>query len=281
MNSDKTLQDYVRQHGALQKEMADAYILQVETALKQMHQERHVCHGDIRPAMILISSDGKARLDNSSMTQAYTEEGAANDLRDLEAVRQYLLTGKREMDLEQHLDQEQEDSPTGREENTEHSESLITPKKNNTISYLLGAIVAVMVGSLIWYFFSEKYIGGQKQKTTVTQKAFADYIYDGEIVNGLPHGKGVAKYHDGRLYQGQFRHGKRNDNRARFVYADGKVFVGSFVADTIKKGRVDLVTKDYYFVGDFVQGKPYFGYWYRTSDNKKVERVDKGKEILL
>lgn len=279
MNKENTLQDYIRQHGALQKEMADAYILQVETALNHMHQERHVCHGDIRPAMILISSDGKARLDNSSVMQAYTDEGAANDLRDLEAVRQYLLTGKRERGQEQ--EQEYADSSTEREDKSEQSASLITPQKSNTISYLLGTVVAVMVGSLIWYFFSERFVREHKPKTTVAQKAFTDYTYEGELVDGIPHGKGIARYRDGRLYQGQFRHGKRNDHHARFVYADGKVFVGCFDADTIKKGRVDLVTKDYFFEGDFSQGKPYSGYWYRTSDKKKVERVEKGEETVL
>lgn len=273
MNSDKTLQDYVRQHGALQKEMADAYILQVETALKQMHQERHVCHGDIRPAMILISSDGKARLDNSSMTQAFTEEAAAIDFRDLEAVRQYLLTGKKVQEPEEPL--------IDKEEEPEHTEPQVLPKKANTISYLLGAVVAVMVGSLIWYFFSEKPFSGKTQKSVVTKASYTDFSYEGEMKNGLPHGKGVAKYHDGRFYQGKFRKGKRNDHQACFVYADGKVFKGVFAADTIQKGRVDLVTKDYYFIGDFSQGRPYSGYWYRASDNKKVERVVKGEEIML
>lgn len=269
MEKETTLQDLVRRHGALQKEVVDAYILQIESELNHMHQERHICHLDVRPAMVVVSKDGKASLHNSSMVQAFTEEGAATDLRDLQAIRQYLLTGKKvELPDEPLVDESIEPAP------------MPEVRKTNIFNYLLGVVGLVMIGSLCWYFFSNRLMNGKPMKSVV-KTAFADYNYEGETVDGKPHGNGVAKYHDGRIYQGRFHQGKREDKQARFVYADGKVFVGCFAADTIRKGRVDLVTKDYYFVGDFSQGRPYSGYWYSTPDNKKVERVVKGEETVL
>ena len=270
MEKEMTLQDLVRRNGALQKEMVDAYVLQIESELNRMHQERHICHLDVRPAMVMVSTDGKATLYSSSMVQAYSEEGADTDFRDLQAVRQYLLTGKK-VEFPDESPVEESIAPVPMPE----------AKKTNIFNYLIGLVGLVMIGSLFWYFFSNRVVNSKSHNPVMAKTSFADYYYEGETVDGKPHGKGIAKYNDGRVYQGRFHQGKREDKQARFIYADGKVFVGCFAADTIRKGRVDLVTKDYYFVGDFVQGKPYSGYWYSTSDNKKVERVVKGEEILL
>lgn len=263
MDKVQTLQDLIHQSGSLQEDMARAYVRQIEAELTDMHQQRHICHLDVRPAMIIINASGKAHLASSSLCQAYSEEGASIDRRDLQAVCQYLLTGKKDVERDA-VCEEPEPIPT---ESLRYSEQ--TGKRSNASVYLLSVIGLVMAGSLFCYFF----FPSEKQPSKVAKQQYADYDYQGEILDGKPHGAGTARYHDGRYYQGAFSQGKRQDRHARFVYADGNVFEGVFAADTIQQGRVDLASKEFYFTGSFSQGKPYTGFWYRTSDNKKVEQV--------
>lgn len=285
MEKKKTLQDLVRANGSLHEEMARAYIRQVEAQLSDMHQRRHICHGDVRPAMILITPDGKAHLDNSSLTQAYSEEGAHADLRDLQAVCQYLLTGVKDEGTKAEGTKEPGNVDAKDEDTKEYGnegmkvEGAKSAGGSNVAAWLLGIVGFVMAGSLFWYFFYPKM--SNHPSIASGKQSFADFEYDGSLRDGVPHGKGTARYHDGRLYQGSFQEGKRSDVNARFVYADGNTFEGVFAADTIQRGRVELVTKDYYFEGTFSMGRPYSGYWYDSSNGKRVEQVIKGKEIIL
>lgn len=285
MEKKETLQDLVRANGSLQEEMARAYIRQVEVQLTDMHRQRHICHGDVRPAMIVISPDGKARLENSSLVHAYSEEGAASDLRDLQAVCQYVLTGVKVEGTKVRGNETTKDEGTkdkgAMELGNEGKKDVSTRDKGagNVAAWLLGIVGFVMAGSLFWYFFFPK--STPQSIATIGKRQFADFEYEGTLKEGVPHGKGTARYPDGRIYQGQFLDGKRDDEHAHFVYADGNVFEGTFAADTIQQGRVVLNTKDYYFVGSFSHGRPYTGFWYDSSNGKKVEQVINGKEIML
>ena len=141
--------------------------------------------------MIIINASGKAHLASSSLCQAYSEEGASIDRRDLQAVCQYLLTGKKDVERDA-VCEKPEPIPT---EPLRYSEQ--TGKRSNASVYLLSVIGLVMAGSLFCYFF----FPSEKQPSKVAKQQYADYDYQGEILDGKPHGAGTARYHDGRYYQ--------------------------------------------------------------------------------
>ena len=43
------------------------------------------------------------------------------------------------------------------------------------------------------------------QKTTYGKKKYKDAIYEGELLNGQPHGQGTMTYDDGNIYSGQYK----------------------------------------------------------------------------
>lgn len=47
--------------------------------------------------------------------------------------------------------------------------------------------------------------------------------YEGEIVNGVPHGKGKIIWNDGDIYEGNFVKGEKR-GKGRYTYANGDVF---------------------------------------------------------
>lgn len=259
MQQEITLQHLVRQHGSLNAGVAAGYVSQIADELQHLHQVRHICHLDVRPATIILTPDGKAALTASTQSQSFSEEGAATDRRDLQAVHHYLLTGLRE---------QTEEAPAP---DPTPAEKKRLPWLTALASCLIVALACVL--AITWLH--------RKPTTETATRPYADYVWQGQWQNGKPDGNGIARYTDGRLYQGRMSKGIRNDKQARFTYADGNVFTGEFAADTIRQGRVSLSTGDYYFVGHFSAGAPFDGYWYRTSDNRKVEHVEKGKETLL
>ncbi|MBR1462448.1 MAG: hypothetical protein IJ604_03595 [Prevotella sp.] len=261
-NGETSLQDLIRHNGAIDRQTADGYIHQVRRLIDVLHNERHICHLDIRPATIIICNNGLLKLNESSVSQSYSEEGRNIDLRDLKAVNHYLLTGKRH---------ELKPVPPDKEH--------VTPTATKAKSRIWLIPLSFMIVSVIICF---GFILIRKSKTTdESNMPYADFIYNGSARNGQPHGMGTAKYNDGRYYEGRFVKGIREDSNARFVYSDGNIFTGIFSADTIQKGKIVLKSGAFYFIGDFCNGKPFNGFWYDGKNQKKVERVVNGKEIIL
>jgi hypothetical protein len=52
-------------------------------------------------------------------------------------------------------------------------------------------------------------------------------VYEGEIVNGEPNGKGVMKFDNGTIFEGTFLNGRPNGWCKRSM-ADGETFEGTF-----------------------------------------------------
>lgn len=79
-------------------------------------------------------------------------------------------------------------------------------------------------------------------------------VYEGEIVSGLAHGKGVRSFYSGARYQGDFVNGKRH-GRGSYTFPDGARYDGAFLEDQrTGKGILVWPNGDRYD-GDFIDGK--------------------------
>ena len=284
MEQRKSLQDYVWRNGSLSAILATGYINDVASELERLHNERHICHLDVRPDMILLDANGKVVLKESSVSQSFSEQGAETDFRDLKAVHHYLLTGKKAS----HTTKNDEISKTngnphsssGKKTKTSISSSeQVTAGPTKSLPVFAAVLLVAFCLTCGFLYYKNK-ASEPTQKTETLSCEYNDFYYEGQWTDGKPNGSGKAKYKDGRFYEGCFLKGKRADKEARFVYADGNVFVGTFADDTIQRGKVTLKEGDFYFVGDFSDGKPFNGSWY-NADGKEVEKVKKGKEIVL
>ena len=57
-------------------------------------------------------------------------------------------------------------------------------------------------------------------------------MYEGPIVDGLPHGHGVTRFHDGSTYVGYYNQGKREDADGELYYRSGRLqYQGGFLND--------------------------------------------------
>lgn len=132
-------------------------------------------------------------------------------------------------------------------------------------------------------------IPSQPQKTMVTKDPikFQDgtlaYYWTGELVDGLPQGKGKIDYDmndkDNRYtYEGNVVQGVRNDDNATLYYRNGNSYTGSFENDNFKQGRLTLKNDGVYFDGTFKDNQPWNGKWYFIQDNSLYSTVVDGKE---
>ena len=56
--------------------------------------------------------------------------------------------------------------------------------------------------------------------------------YEGPILDDLPHGHGVTRFHDGSTYVGYYNQGKREDTDGELYYRSGRLqYKGGFVND--------------------------------------------------
>ena len=58
-------------------------------------------------------------------------------------------------------------------------------------------------------------------------------VYKGEMIRGVPHGKGVLQYASGDKYQGEFRHGKP-EGQGVLNYTNGDHYEGAFMNGTFE-----------------------------------------------
>lgn len=82
-------------------------------------------------------------------------------------------------------------------------------------------------------------------------------IYDGEWINGTPHGRGSVYKSDGAFFKGEFREGEANCVDGLYVYADGSYFRGN-IKNSQASGIGTLVYKDkvLIYTGNWVDDKP-------------------------
>ena len=70
-----SLSDLVKAQGRLPEDAAMRYIHQIAAALKYMHEEKRVCHYDIKPANILLDKKGNAVLIDFGISKNYDSDG--------------------------------------------------------------------------------------------------------------------------------------------------------------------------------------------------------------
>ena len=70
-----SLRDYVATHGRMPEQQALRYVGQIASALKYMHEKKHLCHYDIKPANILIDSYDNAILIDFGISKNYDSNG--------------------------------------------------------------------------------------------------------------------------------------------------------------------------------------------------------------
>ncbi|MBR3451266.1 MAG: SEL1-like repeat protein [Muribaculaceae bacterium] len=70
-----SLNDVVKSTGRLPEREALHYIQQVAEALKYLHEEKHLCHYDVKPANILLDSNGNPVLIDFGISKNYDSQG--------------------------------------------------------------------------------------------------------------------------------------------------------------------------------------------------------------
>ena len=103
----------------------------------------------------------------------------------------------------------------------------------------------------------------ENKKIVIKKYIFEDGEYEGEIKEGLPHGKGSYKYKNGDEYVGEFKNGYFDGN-GEHTTKKGEKYSGQF-----KKGK-----REGNGICKRLNGEEYCGYW---KDNKKD---GKGKYIF-
>ncbi|MCM1111114.1 MAG: hypothetical protein NC336_07900 [Clostridium sp.] len=79
---------------------------------------------------------------------------------------------------------------------------------------------------------NRQFITSQSRTHTDTPTNFGTNRYQGGTLNGRPHGQGVMRYGDGKVYIGTFVNGLRHGN-GKLVMPSGEYFEGQFQNDSI------------------------------------------------
>ncbi len=193
------------------------------------------------------------------------------------------------------LDKDPAKRPTA-EQLLEAAEKATTPSKSPLLTTIFAAVAVAAIAALFfllkpWSKESDNTVTDNTNVSTQSEEPEGvidtvknwrtqNWTYSGPRLDGEPHGLGEARDDAGRVYVGNFDHGRRVDKHARFTHTNGGIFEGEFVKDTIYKGRYTQ-PDGYYFEGTFYNnGSPYDGYWYNV-DGKKEGKVEKGKTTSL
>ena len=85
-------------------------------------------------------------------------------------------------------------------------------------------------------------------------KTFTNGSYSGYALKGAPHGKGIMRYTNGDVYDGEWVNNSRS-GKGKYTWANGKTYVGDFLkGQRTGKGICTYASGDVY-IGDFVDGK--------------------------
>ena len=72
-----SLTDKVKTSGPMTEEQAMGYIRQIASALKYMHEVKHMCHFDVKPSNIMLDAMGNAFLIDFGISKNYGADGRA------------------------------------------------------------------------------------------------------------------------------------------------------------------------------------------------------------
>lgn len=154
------------------------------------------------------------------------------------------------------------------------------PAKHNMLRLLVSCVAGFLLMAGIFAVYQHFF--RMKQVENMVIGRGADTMrFTGTLQGGRPQGYGKAIYTDGRIYEGCFNKGLRQDTNAHFTYPSKREFRGTFAADTIQQGRVSSKDNAMYYVGDFNHDAPWNGNWYETATNRRCFEVKQGKTIPL
>ena len=95
------------------------------------------------------------------------------------------------------------------------------------------------------------------------QTAIGDCRYNGPVdENNKPHGRGEAKFVDGRYFKGGFKHGTLVGDQCYYETADKDFFFGTFRNNSFYIGKYTYHKDGSYFDGSYSKMKPYSGAFY-------------------
>ena len=104
-------------------------------------------------------------------------------------------------------------------------------QKNIAISVFCGVIFSISLNSLAEPIDQHNYLNSSQYHLERHQKSWPDGSrYDGEWLQGKPHGQGMFTYADGSQYWGRFHMGKRQ-GEGMMKYANGDEYEGSWFDD--------------------------------------------------
>ena len=92
--------------------------------------------------------------------------------------------------------------------------------------------------------------------------------FDGDLLKGIRHGKGVYKYDDGTTYTGNWVHGKKH-GQGRLEMASGEVYDGEWKDDKMHGYGVHLFPDGATFEGQYIDGK-WEGYGNYVGSNGEI-----------
>ena len=104
------------------------------------------------------------------------------------------------------------------------------------------------------------------------ETAIGSCWYSGPVDdNNRPHGRGEAKFKDGRYYSGGFEHGTLAGEQCLFEYENKDSFIGVFRNNSFYQGKYTIFKDGSYFDGSFANGQPNKGKW--CDKNGKILEV--------
>jgi len=83
-------------------------------------------------------------------------------------------------------------------------------------------------------------------------------VYEGDVVNYEPHGKGKKTFDDGSAYEGEWENGLPN-GKGIYLFSCGHIYKGDFInGEMTGKGKTKYASDDVCsYEGDYVNGKPH------------------------
>ncbi len=120
-----------------------------------------------------------------------------------------------------------------KDENMFRTKSITVRKKDNNRDV---AKLFLNKDNSIEIIFPNKKVGANANtnpqanntQTTTTLKYKSGTIYDGEVVNNVPNGKGKMTFTSGSVYEGDFVNGKY-EGKGKYIFNNGDIYEGGFV----------------------------------------------------
>jgi hypothetical protein len=78
-------------------------------------------------------------------------------------------------------------------------------------------------------------------------------VYEGDFLNDKMHGKGIYRIKDGAVYDGDWLTGMKH-GKGKYIFANGDVYEGDFLDDKMTNGSFSFANLDHKFSASFTGG---------------------------